>query len=142
MNACKELFDRLQQTGVVGRAYLFFVAGYVAAVSVFCDTTLLYHVFEQSSTGTKLVRAAMMTGAAMGLLDALINDVLPQKWYITSALRWRHMLLMVMSGCYAVLASTACTHPEGLWLVPFLVAGSAMFAASAFFDIRRRFKSK
>jgi hypothetical protein len=138
--SCAKLFDRLQNNGAIGRLYALFIAALLAVVGFF-DKGLVGVVFNLGGGSMgDFVAVLMLFACTLAAIDTFVNDVLPDNMRIPTLLHYRHLLLMCVACCCGVGSFMAVHTLEGLWVLPVFAITALVFMASAFFDIRRRFK--
>ena len=127
--------NKLQSSNVPGRLFLFFFAG-VSALLVYVPESILGFLFK----GHMQIGLVMACVAALGMLDTIVNDVLPDRFHFRFGCSVRHVALMACAAFFAL--CTYLTVMSNLpWLViPYFAAPAAALAVHTFFDLRRRFK--
>jgi hypothetical protein len=126
------------RAGSVFRLYL----GGSAIITWFLAVTeprSMVSVAASSSAGTALIWLLLVIGC-MAILDAVINDFLPEKCHWRSAVRQRHFILSAMAFCYVAQLYVAFygIHSIGLLLYYLWNAATIMFIA--FVDAHQRSK--
>jgi hypothetical protein len=78
----------------------------------------------------------------LGFVDLVVNDLLPDKFVITRALRDRHLVNMAISVCFAVQMWTCVRYQLPGAVLPFYALQVLAVPVSAFADVRKRYKKK
>ncbi|MES2787664.1 MAG: hypothetical protein V4684_19515 [Pseudomonadota bacterium] len=99
----------------------------------------LMHLVASSTEGTVLIWLAMLVGVA-AVLDALINDFLPNRCHWRVALRQRHFILTAMAFCYVAQLYVAFLYLRSSGLLIHYLWNVAAIMAVAFFDAHQRSK--
>ncbi len=97
------------------------------------------HQVAATGEGAALVWLLMLVGVA-ALIDAVVNDFLPDRFHWRVALRQRHFILSAMAFCYIAQLYVAffSMRSTGLLLYYLWNAGAIMFIA--FIDAHQRSK--
>lgn len=133
----ENFLDRLQNSNVPGRMFLFFLTMH-AGVLAFDDNTMIGKVFN----GAEYVGSIAIVVALIGMIDTFINDVLPDKYHFELALSVRHLTLM-MSACFFATAAFLGTQLAVAYLtIPYFLACCLVISLHAFFDVRRRLRAR
>lgn len=103
------------------------------------DPRSLVHGAASTIEGEVLASLLMLVGVA-AMLDAAVNDFMPDRFHWRVALRQRHFILTAMAFCYAAQLFTAFSQhvSTGLLLPDLWSACSIMFVA--FIDAHQRNK--
>lgn len=115
------------------RAYVSLSVGVTAAVAMLDPTSQHRRAFEGDlaalTVPAVIGMVALLLVATAGVLDVVINDLLPERFTITSTHRHRHVVFMVMAiGQVALMWQVARANP-GDW--PPVLARYALDAAFA-----------
>jgi hypothetical protein len=86
-----ERFSRPETAYLPLRTYLCLRTLIVAAVSLFMEGSLNGRFIEQGGTAAYTVVMLLVLCASVGLLDVLINDVLPAQYHMSWARGYRHI---------------------------------------------------
>lgn len=129
--------DRIQTSNVPGRLFLFFLSLQTGALTN-SPNTFTGIIFR----GVEPIGPIVMVAAILGMLDTIINDVLPPRFHFLGALQTRHFTLMACAAFFAIGAWLCLRHPEAHQLISYYIGCCLAVTAHAFFDIRRRFKWK
>lgn len=125
----------------VGSAFRFYVGGnaVVSWYVAMTDPRALMHLVASTVDGAVLVWAVMPIGV-WALFDAIINDVLPERFHWRVALRQRHYILVALAFCYMAQLYIAfyTTRPASLLIYYTWNAAAIMFVA--FIDAHQRAK--
>ena len=86
------------------------------------------------NSGVMLMSAALACTVAL-LLDLLVNDLLPPRFKLRCALRWRHALLLAMAFAPLAMCAAFLTYSPSEWayLARFFPP-AAFFALAAYLD--------
>lgn len=84
------------------RAALLTQATTVVCLGWWAQSSLTARLFERGGVPATWVLCAMSALVVVGLVDALINDVLPDRFTLTYLKRRRHLTYMVLGGIYMV----------------------------------------
>ena len=89
--------------------------------------------------GNSFVGIAVFVLASIGIVETIINDVLPEKYHWEFALNIRHLALMVCCGFFLMLVFLLTQSEISNLVLPYFVIVAFFLAWNAFMDIRRRF---
>lgn len=131
--------DRVQNTGVIGRLYIYILGIYFSALS-FVPTTQIGKALDVSGVVGDALGAALFLSCLAGVTDAVINDVMTDRWVLRAGLQYRHYLLMSVACLYGVAMFMVHGTLTGYWYVYLFLINSIFACLAALFDIRRRFK--
>jgi hypothetical protein len=97
------------------------------------------HLLSSTAEGAVLAWLLMVVGVA-ALVDAVVNDLMPDRFHWRVAKKQRHFILVAMAFCYAAQLYVAFVsmRSPGLLLYYLLNVGTIM--AAAFFDANKRSK--
>lgn len=126
------------RAGAVFRIYMggnAIVAWYVAM----SDPRSLLHLVASSSEGAVLIWLLLIVGVA-ALLDAVINDLLPQRFHWRPALRQRHFILAALAFCYVAQLYVAFFKLRSSGLLLYYLWNAGMIMLAAFIDAHQRSK--
>lgn len=132
---------RIFECGVLLRIYTMVMSGLYAWNGLTQVGTIGYRVahIDQFSM---LTMGALAFLAALGFVDLFVNDILPARFVIARALHDRHLVNMAISACFAVQMWSCVKYSLPIAILPFYAAYALMVPASAFADVRKRFKNK
>lgn len=136
-NPVNDFLDRVQAKSVPGRLFLFFLTAQTAWLA-FVPGSMVSRIYS----GIEIGCIAALAIAVLGLIDTIINDVLPDCFALRCALSIRHMTLMLCAAFFASGAFMATQVTGGMTVAPYFVACCLFISQHAFFDIRRRFKAR
>lgn len=127
--------NKMQYSNVPGRLFLFFLSGN-SAMLAYVPESILGFLYK----GTPQVGLIVLCVAALGILDTVINDLLPDRFHFRFGRYVRHIALMLCAAYFAL-----CTYLTVMSTLPWLVisyfaAPAITIAVHTFFDLRRRFK--
>lgn len=124
-----------------GSAFRLFVGGnaIVSWYTAMTDPRALMHLVAATTEGRALIWVLMLIGA-WAMVDAVINDVLPERFHWRVALRQRHFILAGMAFCYMaqLYIAFATSWPASLLIYYTWNAGAIMIVA--FIDALQRAK--
>lgn len=103
------------------------------------DPRSLMHSVAATAEGAALIWLLMMVGAA-AILDAVINDLLPQRFRWRVALRQRHFILAAMAFCYVAQLYVAFFNLRSTGLLLYYLWNAGMIMLAAFLDAHQRSK--
>jgi len=104
-------------------------------IALFRPSSPNYWVIRHSgNSGVMLMSAALACTVAL-LLDLLVNDLLPPRFKLRCALRWRHALLLAMAFAQLAMCAAFLTYSPSEWayLARFFPP-AAFFALAAYLD--------
>lgn len=111
------------------------VSGYMAL----CEARSLMHLVASTVEGTVLIVMLTLAGLA-ALVDAVINDFLPDRFHWRVALRQRHFILMGLAFCYVAQLYVAFLYLRSAGLLIGYLWNVVAIMAVAFFDAHQRSK--
>jgi hypothetical protein len=97
------------------------------------------HVVASTSDGAALIWFLMVVGIAV-LLDALINDFLPERFRWRIAVRQRHFMLAAMAFCYVAQLYVAYYNFRSTGLLLYYLWNASTIMLIAFIDAHQRSK--
>jgi hypothetical protein len=102
--------------------------------------SLLHRTVDRAGVLGQIATGSLVFVTVLALIDVLINDLLPKKYVLKCAIRYRHTIYMLMSlGCLSMIFVIVRSHGPYSGLIHFgLVAWAAMLIA--ILDIRDRMK--
>lgn len=103
------------------------------------DPRSLMHLVASSTEGAVLIWLLMLVGMSV-LLDAVINDFLPQRFHWRIALRQRHFFLAAMAFCYVAQLYIAVANFRSTGLLLYYLWNASMIMLVAFIDAHQRSK--
>jgi hypothetical protein len=133
---------RLQHSGACARSVFRIYMGGNAIVTWFIamtDPRSLMHSVASTGEGAALVWLLMLVGVA-AVLDALINDLLPERFRWRVALRQRHFILAAMAFCYVAQLYVAFFNFRSTGLLLYYLWNASMIMLAAFLDAHQRSK--
>lgn len=132
---------KLFECSTMLRAYMMLSAALYAWTAITQDETLIYRIanYDAAALGAMY---AMGILAALGLIDLLVNDLMPARFVIDRALQDRHLVNMGLSLCFAVQMFTTVRYDLPLSAMPYYALYAGFIPLSAFADVHRRFKNK
>ena len=111
------------------------VAWYVALT----DPRSLLHLVASTTEGVVLIWLLLIVGCA-ALLDALINDLLPQRFHWRPALRQRHFIFAALAFCYVAQLYLAFFNLRSAGLLLYYIWNAGMIMLVVFIDAHQRSK--
>lgn len=129
------------QCAVLLRVYTLLMCGLYSYTALVEPETLVYHVAHADNFST-LTMMAMTIFAVLGLVDLIVNDLLPDRYIIRRALRDRHLVNMGLAGCFGVQMWMCVKYQLPHALLPFYAVYVLLIPASAFADIHKRYNKK
>jgi hypothetical protein len=133
--------NRLLECGTLLRIYTMVISLLYAFTMTTQPESLLFTI-AHASLFSLLVGYAMLALAALGLLDVIVNDILPDGYIIHRALHDRHLVSMALSLCFGVQLFTEVRYNLPPAAIPFFVTYVILIPAAAFADVRKRYKNK
>ena len=125
----------MQDSSVRGRFFILFLTGHTGFLA-YDDDTMVGRVFN----GAEYLGLIAMIAALIGFIDAIVNDVMPERFHFRAALTVRHFVLMTCAAFFSIGAWLASHFALAGNTVPYFVVCCLFICQLAFFDIRRRFK--
>lgn len=128
----------LQRSGSIFRIYM----GGAACISWYtaiADPSSLMHSVAATVDGASAIWALMILGAC-AVVDAVVNDILPERWHWRVALRQRHYILVLMAFCYLAQIYTAFQTGRHISLAYSYLWNASMIMLAAFIDAHQRLK--
>ena len=133
--AINKFIERIQFSSVPGRLFLFFLTG-SRALGAYVPSTSLGQIFVDAQPIGIFVAAV----ALLGLLDTIVNDVLPDKYHIDFALSVRHVALMLCAAFFGMAVYLTVDTGFSWTVIPEFVACALTISVHTFLDLRRRLK--
>lgn len=129
------------ECGVLLRLYTVIMSALYVYTSLTQPGTLTYAVAhaDQFALATMYGLGAF---ALLAFIDLLVNDMMPERFVIARALHDRHLVNMAIAGCFAVQMWTCVRYHLPYAVLPFYAVYVLMVPASAFTDVRKRFKKE
>lgn len=123
------------------RAYMMLSAALYAVTAITQPETLLFKIANHDATA---LGAMYLMGlfAVLGMIDLVVNDLMPERFVIRRALQDRHLVNMGLSLCFAVQMFTTVRYELPLSAMPYYALYAVFIPLSAFADVQRRFKNK
>lgn len=128
----------LKRSGSVFRIYIGGAAMVSWYTSMF-DSSALMHSVASTTDGAMAIWALMILGAC-SVVDAVFNDVLPDRYHWRVALRQRHYILVGMAFCYLAQIYTAISLGKHISLTYGYLWNASMIMLAAFYDANQRLK--
>lgn len=128
----------LKRSGSVFRIYIGGAAIVSWFIAMFDPTALMYSV-AASADGAYAIWALMLLGGCL-LVDAILNDILPERWHWRVAMNQRHYLMVGMAGCYLAQIYTAIELGRHISLTYNYLWNAGMIMFAAFLDAHQRLK--
>jgi hypothetical protein len=102
--------------------------------------SLMHRTIDRAGLLGQIATGSLVFVTVLALLDVLINDLLPKRYVLQCAIRYRHTIYMLMSlGCLSMIFVIVRAHGPYSGLIHFgLVAWAAMLIAVL--DVRDRMK--
>jgi hypothetical protein len=135
------MINRFLECGVLLRTYTMFASALYSATALTQPETLLFKVAHANDFAT-LTMYALGIFAVLGVVDLAINDLLPERFVLSPALRDRHLVSMGIAGCFGIQMWTCVHYGMPLAALPFYAVYVLLVPASAFSDVRKRYKNK
>jgi len=132
---------RIFECGVLLRLYLLLMAGLYTVTALTQPETLAYSVAHMDRF-TLVTMAGLGVFTLLGFIDLVVNDLMPDHYVIERALKDRHLVNMAIAGCFAVQMWTCAKYQLPGAILPFYGLQVLAVPASAFADVRKRFKKK
>lgn len=128
----------MHRSGSVFRVYMggnAIVSWYIAMT----DNRSLLHSVSEAWDGAALMWILMVLGAC-AVVDAVVNDLLPQRYHWRVALRQRHFILVGMAFCFLTQIYIAFAQSRSTGLVLYYLWNASMIMLAAFLDAHQRLK--
>ena len=132
---------KLFECSIMLRAYMMLSAALYAITGITQPETLIYRIANHDKTALAAMYV-MGVFAVLGMIDLVVNDLLPDRFVIRRALHDRHLVSMGLSLCFAVQMFTTVRNGLPLSTVPYYALYAVFIPLSAFADVHRRFKNK
>lgn len=123
------------------RAYTMCQSVLYAVTSLTQDQTLLHTVAHADAFATNTMYA-LLALAVLGVIDLAINDLMPPRFVSAVSLHVRHLVSMGIALCFAVQMWTCVKYQLPLSVIPFYAVYVFLVPASAFSDVRKRYKNQ
>jgi hypothetical protein len=101
--------------------------------------SVVHTLVHASGESTWFILAAMCFIAVAGLVDTVVNDLLPERYTFNQGLQVRHTLFMLLAIGYALIMHAA-VQAEIYSAIPYFVTNIAFIIICAFGDVQRRYK--
>lgn len=128
----------LKRSGSLFRIYIGGAAIVSWYTAMFDPTAMIYSV-AATTDGAYAIWALMVLGAC-SMVDAVFNDVLPERYHWRVALRQRHYILVGMAFCYLAQIYTAINLGRHISLTYGYLWNASMIMFAAFLDAHQRLK--
>jgi hypothetical protein len=132
--------NRLMECGVLLRAYTMVMSALYAYTALTQSGTLTYAV-AHADRFAHMTMYGLAVFATLGMIDLIINDVMPARFVLARALHDRHLVSMAIAGCFAVQMSTCVRYDLPGAILPFYGVYVLIVPVSAFVDVRKRYKN-
>lgn len=132
---------RILECSVLLRLYTMFMSGLYCYTGLFAVGTQSYGIAHVNNTAY-VSMWALGAFAALGMVDVVVNDILPERFVIARALHDRHLVSMGIAGCFAVQMWTCVRYGMPDAPLPFYAVYVVFVPISAFADVRKRFKNQ
>lgn len=130
---------RFLECGVLLRLYTMLMSGLYAYTGLTQADTITYRIAHANNTA-QAVMVALAIFAFLGMVDVLVNDIMPERFVIKPALRDRHLVSMGVASCFGVQMWTCVKYGLPDAPLPFYAIYVVLVPISAFADVRKRFK--
>jgi hypothetical protein len=132
---------KLLQCNVMIRLFFMLQALVVGSSAAWGRGTLAYQIAHFNASGMAAALLMMVCGV-LGLVDLVVNDLMPDRFVIKYALRDRHLVNMVLSLCYCMLMFVAARYSFPIALLPYYGLSAVFIPLAAFADVHKRFNKK
>ena len=105
----------------------------------FFEPRSMVHMVAASADGAALFWLLLAIGSA-AVLDAVINDFMPERFHWRIAVRQRHVILAAMAFCYMAMLYVAFLYLRSSSLLVQFLWNVVTIMAVAFFDAHQRKK--
>ena len=139
MHAHTGVGSRIFECGVLLRLYLLLMSGMYTFTALSQGETLAFAV-AHADRFTLATMYGLGAFTVLGFIDLVVNDLMPERFVITRALRDRHLVNMAIAGAFAVQMWTCAKYQLPGAILPFYGLQVLAVPASAFADVRKRFK--
>lgn len=130
---------RLFECGVLLRVYTLFMSGLYAYTCLSHPETIMYAV-AHSDAMAYWGALGLGVSAILGFIDLIVNDLMPERFKISRALKDRHLVLMAIPVCFAIEMFTAVRYGHPSILLAYYGVYILLVPASALTDINKRYK--
>lgn len=128
----------LQRSGSIFRIFMG-GAAVVSWIIAMTDPNAVMYSVAATADGAAAIWALMLLGGCL-MVDAIVNDILPERWHWRVALRQRHYLLVGMAFCYLAQIYTAFELGRHISLAYDYTWRASMIMLAAFYDAHQRLK--
>jgi hypothetical protein len=128
---------RLLECSVLLRMYTMLMSLLYCYTSFNHPEMIMYQV-AHANTFASLMMLVMGVLAVVGMVDILINDLMPDRFIFLQALKTRHLVLMGIPICFAVQISTCIEAGMSYAVLPFYLIYTVLVPLSAFVDVHKR----
>lgn len=135
------MIARVLDCGVLLRLYTMFASGLYAWAGITQTETLAFRVAHADSFATATM-FGLAAFALLGIIDLIVNDLMPERFVIARALHDRHLVSMAIALSFAVQMFTCVRYHLPNAILPFYAMYVALVPASAFVDVHKRYKKK
>lgn len=124
--------------GYMFRIYIGGLALIALYMSIEVPDSLSYSV-ASTSDGAALIWAQACLGAC-AIIDAVVNDLLPEQWHWCLALQQRHYIMVGMAFCFLTQIFSAVWQSRLTGLELYYTFNAVMIMIAAFPDAHQRLK--
>lgn len=132
---------RIFECGVLLRVFILVQTGLFSFTALTAPAALSYQV-AHSDRFTEMTMFGLAAFTVLGLVDLVVNDVMPDRFVIARALHDRHLVNMGMALCFSVQLWSCVRYELPAAVVPFYAVYIVFIPLSAFADVRKRYKKK
>ena len=132
---------RIFDCGVLLRVFILVQAALTAYMAFAHADTLVYQV-AHADRFTLMTMGGLVAFTALGVVDLVVNDLLPDRFVLARALHDRHLVNMAMAMAFAVQLWSCVRYELSAAVIPYYVVYILFIPLSAFADVRKRYKKK
>ena len=133
--------NRILECSILLRLYTMAASGLYAYTSLFEPMTLTYQV-AHADRFAHMTMIGLAIFAALGAVDLIVNDLMPDRFVLARALHDRHLVSMAIAACFAVQMATSVHYNLSRAMLPFYCVYVLLVPMSAFADVHKRYKNK
>lgn len=126
-------------SGVALRLYVVMISLFSAFVGFVEPRSLMYIIADNGGLAGEILLWAFAVIGVFGIVDVIINDVLPDDYVLKPGLRWRHIIYMSLSIAYALELFIGYRYAEVWATFPIFIVHAVFAAVAAFVDVLHRF---
>lgn len=134
-NSINTFLDKMSYSNVPGRLFLFFLSGN-SALLAYVPESVLGFLYKD----TPQVAVIVLCVAVLGVLDTIVNDLMPDRFHFRFGCSVRHIALMLCAAYFALCTYLTVMSTLSWPVIFYFVAPAITIAVHTFFDLRRRFK--